>query len=114
MAAKKSSTAKERKKQRRAERNLSFLAITLCVLSFISRITLILCNTYFILRTDYISLIMATISDTVIILCPFCSFFVFYNFNGIFRKSLLDMFKSINIMPNQVDPTSVKMNSQNS
>ena len=82
---------KAKKLSRKSERNLSFMGITLCALSLISRLTIICCNTYFLLRTDYISLILVAISDTIIMLCPCCSFFVFYNFNNIFRRNVLKL-----------------------
>ena len=91
---------------KRAERNVSLMSITLCLISFISRITSISCGTYFFIQggVDYITFILITVSEFTKILGPFCSFFVFFKFNQIFRKSLRKLLPSLSFMrPNQLD-----------
>jgi hypothetical protein len=85
---------------KRAERNISLMSITLCLLSFVSRITSITCGTYFLIKggQDYISLILVTVTDLTVMLCPLCSFFVFFKFNQIFRKSLQKLFPHFSFM----------------
>jgi hypothetical protein len=85
---------------KRAERNVSLMSITLCLISFISRITSISCGTYFFIQggVDNITFILITVSELTKMLGPFCSFFVFFLFNQIFRKSLRKLLPSLSFM----------------
>ena len=71
---------------KQSERNMSLMVFSLCLISGVSRVTMVVCNVFFLVRSDFLALIMATISDLVIIIGAFFSFFVFYNFNKVFRK----------------------------
>ena len=77
---------------KKVERNLLYMVVTLCSISIVSRLTLITTNTYFLFRNDGITLIMVTLTDLVIVLRPCLSFFVFVLFNKIFRKRLRRIF----------------------
>lgn len=76
---------------KKASRNSLYMVVTLCFVSILSRLTLIITNTYFLFRNDGFTLILVTLTDLVIVLGPSLSFFIFYMFNKIFRKEVKRM-----------------------
>ncbi len=74
-------------KDRKAEKNMFFMALTLCTISIISRVLLMIVLVYFLMfNTFYNSLILYFITNSIQVLVPSSGIFVFYLFNKMFRQ----------------------------
>ena len=74
-------------KDRKAEKNMFFMALTLSTISVISRVLLMICFVYFLMFiTFYNSLILFFINSSIQVLVPTSDIFVFYFFNKMFRQ----------------------------
>jgi len=83
-------------KDRKAEKNMFYMALTLCTISLISRVLLMITFVYFFMfNTFYNSLIIFFISYSVNVLVPTSGIFVFYFFNKKFRQEFKKTFSSI-------------------
>jgi hypothetical protein len=76
--------------ENKAESNMFRMALTLCSLSILSRILIILIYIYLLFFTNLFSVILYVILIFVLIytLIPSISIFVFYSFNKMFREEL--------------------------
>ena len=84
----------------RVEKNLLFMVVTLCVVSIVSRITLIACNLCLLFNVmSYIGHILSSLINMVLVVGPCVSFFIFYNFNKVFRGEIRTIFKRILLSP---------------
>ena len=79
-------------KLRNTEKNHLLMVITLCFIAIISRTVLIMSNIYYLYTLDYVTVLMGTLADLVIIFGPFSSFFVFFKFNKKFRNEFFAIF----------------------
>jgi hypothetical protein len=79
-------TVKERK-ERKAERNMFYMALTLCSIALITRFLLMILYVYYsFFYTFEFSLIVETLLYSIQTLVPTFKIFVFYSFNRIFRQ----------------------------
>ena len=81
-------SAKE-EKRRKTELKLIEMVIVLVFLAILERLILFACNIYYLFALNYITLILGTITDLVLLLHPFFSFFLFLFFNSIFKKAVI-------------------------
>jgi hypothetical protein len=74
------------KTDRKIERNMFYMGLTLCSISIVSRILLMLCFLYyFIFKSFTNSILTGAVSNIIYSLVPTVSIFVFYFFNQMFR-----------------------------
>jgi len=74
-------------KEKRAEKNMLYMALTLCSISILSRCLIILCSVFFqFFLSLSTNLILTNINNTIYTLVPTSGIFVFYFFNKMFRK----------------------------
>jgi hypothetical protein len=74
-------------KERKAEKNMFYMALTLCTISIISRVLLMFMLVYFLIyNTFYNSLILFFITNSIQVLVPSSGILVFYFFNKMFRQ----------------------------
>jgi hypothetical protein len=73
--------------EKRAEKNMFYMALTLCSISILSRCLIILCSVFFQFFSSLsTNLILTNINNTIYTLVPTSGIFVFYFFNKMFRK----------------------------
>jgi hypothetical protein len=81
--------------ENRAEKNMFYMALTLCSISILSRILLIISAIYFILFNSFsTTLITYALNITIQTLVPTSAIFVFYSFNKMFREECSRIFSS--------------------
>jgi hypothetical protein len=85
----------QNRRQNFAEKNHLKLVLSMCFISIIMRFTSIACDVYYLFSSDYIATLLGAILDLVLVVGPTSSFFVFYNFNADFKKTLLNMVSSL-------------------
>ena len=74
------------KTERKIERNMFNMALTLCLLSIMSRLIFMASYVYFFFDSTFFKgLLIGTISNTIFTLLPTASIFVYYSFNKSFR-----------------------------
>ena len=74
-------------KERKVETNMFFMALTLCTISLISRVLLMIVLVYFLMfNTFYNYLIIFLMTISIQVLVPSSGIFVFYFFNKMFRQ----------------------------
>jgi hypothetical protein len=85
----------ERKKtERKLERNMLYMALTLCSISILSRLTLMTMFILYFLYTSFSnSLILFVVTLCIYSFGPFVSTFVFYSFNKMFRDETNKKFR---------------------
>ena len=71
-----------------------YMILTLCFNSIVSRIFLFSCNFYYLYVLDYVTLILGTVIDLVLVSVPASSFFVFYFFNKHFKNAFWKLFSN--------------------
>jgi len=82
-------------KERKAEKIMFYMALTLCTISLISRVLLMIVLVYFLMfNTFYNSLITFSMANSIQILVPVSGFFVFYFFNKRFRQEFKQRFSA--------------------
>ncbi len=82
------------KKERKAEKNMLYMALTLCTTSIISRILLMVCYIYyFIFYSFATNLLIHVVNYSIQTIVPSISIFVFYFFNKMFREEFNMTFK---------------------
>ena len=73
--------------ERKAEKNMFYMALTLCTISIISRVLYMICFVfYFLFKTPYNFQIIIFTAYLIQVLGPTLSIFVFYFFNNMFRQ----------------------------
>jgi hypothetical protein len=87
--------ARKEKNENRAEKNMFYMALTLCSMSIVSRIILIICAIYFILFNSFsTTLFTYALNISIQTLVPTSALFVFYSFNKMFREECSRLFSS--------------------
>ena len=76
----------QQRKMNHFEKNHLLMIIILCFISISSRSVTMLCDIYYLFRADYVATLMGGLADFSIVMNPTVSFFVYYNFNTIFRE----------------------------
>jgi hypothetical protein len=74
------------KTERKIERNMLYMAFTLCFVAILTRFSFMICYLYFfIFSTFSTSLLILCISNLIYTIGPTVSIFIFYSFNQMFR-----------------------------
>ena len=72
--------------ERKIEKNMFFMALTLSTISFISRFLLMMCYLYYFIFSSFSnSLLILLIANCIYTFGPTISIFIFYSFNQMFR-----------------------------
>ena len=73
--------------ENRAEKNMLYMALTLCSISILSRCMIITGAAFFLVFASFsTNLIITTVNNTIYSLVPTSAIFVFYFFNKMFRQ----------------------------
>jgi len=82
-------TRSEREKAK--ERKHIYCVVFMCIISMLERVTVVVCNVYYLFSVDYIAVLLGAILDLVIVVGPGLSFFIFFHFNREFKIEILKM-----------------------
>jgi hypothetical protein len=89
------------KTERKIERNMFYMGLTLCSISIVSRLILMLCFLYYFIFISFTnSILTGAVSNIVYSLVPTVSIFVFYFFNQMFRDEANKKLFKIETGPN--------------
>jgi len=98
--------------QNSKKKNHIKLMLIMCSMSMAERISSVLINVYSLFSIDYITFLLATFQDMVFVLGPSVSFFIFYHFNGDFKREFSNVankfilkFKSISTVSESFNET---------
>jgi hypothetical protein len=79
--------------ENRVEKNMLYMALTLCSIAIVSRIVIIFCGVYFLFFTSFATNILVQIINISIqTFVPALAIFVFYFFNKMFRQVFNEKF----------------------
>jgi hypothetical protein len=72
--------------ERKIERNMFYMALTLCFTSFLARFLFIACYLYFLIFSTFLNtFFVLVVTNFIYALGPSLSIFIFYSFNQVFR-----------------------------
>jgi hypothetical protein len=89
-------------RERKYQKNMSQLTITLVMISTIVRITTLTCGIYWLFSYDFIAVVLGVSADTAIALNATVPFFVYLRFNRKYRKIFLNLISGRNKNRRQV------------
>jgi hypothetical protein len=79
--------------ENRAEKNMFYMALSLCSIAIVSRVLIIFCGVYFLFFTSFATnILIQIINISIHTFVPALAIFVFYFFNKIFRQVFNEKF----------------------
>jgi hypothetical protein len=88
--------------ENKAEKNMFFMALTLCTISLVSRVLLLFCTVLFLFDSSFtVDVVVRITYISVQTIVPTLSIFVFYFFNKIFRQEFRRTFRQLKATANE-------------
>ena len=80
----------------KADKNLIYMVIIMCLLSALEHISFLACTSYFLISQDLLAYTTCYASNQIISIKHSSNFFLFFLFNNMFRKAFKNVFKRTN------------------